>query len=364
MQITAWALCAMIAAAQGTFLAFVLGLKKENRLPNRLLGAMLMLLSVTLTEWALWWTGLIEEVPAIKGMTFGFPLLFGPLMFLFYQATFEQKPLSYIVLFHFLPFTLAVFLMLPFYLRFFEDLSEGLKWIPPLTRRPWFPALIFAQMIGYGVWIGVRFRPWFLEKTELRRWHRWLLAAYYGIIITYLLYRLLPFLGLTAQEWKYFIAFSLTAFIYLTAWLGYIEPRVFAGIPLKKAIIPGKYRKSSLHPESSAALFANAEKLMEEEQLFRDSRLSLNTFAAKLNEQRHRLSQAINEQSGKSFSEWVNGYRITAARELLAHTSKREKNVIEVAYEVGFNSKNAFNLAFKNLTGMTPTEFRQSRIKG
>lgn len=362
MQTALWALCAVVGAAQGVFLAAVLFLKKENRLPNRLLGSMLVLLSITLMEWALWWTGLIEEVPAVKGITFGFPLLFGPIMFLFYQAIFERRSFFYKDLCHFLPFTLSVFLMLPFYLRFFESLSEGLKWIPPLTRRPWFPVLIFVQMVGYGVWIGARFKARFLEKSELRRWHKRLLTAYYGILLTYLLYRLLPFLGLTAQEWKYFIAISLTVFIYLTAWLGYIEPRVFAGMPLKKAIVPGKYRKSSLSGENSAALYARIKQRMEQEHLYRDSQLSLNALAAKMKVQRHHLSQAVNEQSGKSFSEWVNHYRVREAMQILANTSRQEVNVIQVAYQVGFNSKNAFNLAFKSHTGLTPSEFRQSDL--
>lgn len=86
-------------------------------------------------------------------------------------------------------------------------------------------------------------------------------------------------------------------------------------------------------------------------------------IAQKLKAQRHHVSQAINEQAGKSFAEFVNAYRVKAAQELLATTSKQELNAIEVAYQVGFGTKNAFNLAFKKITGTTPTSYRQMQEK-
>ncbi len=361
MNFSVWALIAIIASAQGFFLAAVLFTKKENRIPNRIIAALLLILAFTLLEKVLWWTGLIETVPIFKGIGFGFPLLFGPLMFLYYQATFERKPPGINAFWHFIPFGVAVFFLLPFYLRFFEPLSSSLGWIPSLMKYPWFPIIIFAQMIGYGVWIGWRFKKYFLENEELCHWHRWLLAAYWGIVAAYLFYRLLSLLGLTALEWHYLIAFSLTCFIYLAAWLGYIEPRLFAGMPLKEAANPIKYKKSSLNPEQSALLFQRILNKMENEMLYRDSQLTLEVLSKKMGTQRHHISQAINEQSGKRFPEFINSYRISDAQQLLETTSKKEMNVIEVAYEVGFNTKKAFNLAFKKQTGLTPTAFRNGQ---
>ena len=357
MPFTFWAILATIAAGQGLFLAVMLFLKKENRLPNRLLAAFLFLLAFTLFEWVLWWTGGMKKWPGFIGAGFSVPLLYGPLMFLFYQSTFERKSLMARDLWHFLPAVIGLFFMLPIYLRFFENASASLAWIPRLRDYPWFPVLIFVQMIGYGVWVGLRFRPFFLEKKELRKWHRWLLAAYWGIVAAYLLYRLLGVLGFTAVGWRYFIAFSQAFFIYLVAWLGYIKPRVFSGIPLEVAANPAKYRKSSLTPEQSRRIFQRIAELMDGG-FYRQEDFSLDLLARRVGEQRHHVSQAINEQSGGSFSEYVNDFRIREALRLLAKKSKAEMNISEVAFGVGFNTKKAFNLAFKRHTGMTPSEYR------
>ena len=359
MNFSLWALMAAIASGQGFFLATVLFTKRENRNPNRIIAFLLLILSITLLEKALWWTGLIETLPAFKGIGFGFPLLFGPLMFLYYRTTFERKPLALKDARHFIPFCIAVYFLLPFYLRFFEPLSAALEKVTPsLMNYPWFPVVIFVQMIGYGIWIGWRFKKYFLQNEELRRWHRWLLAAYWGIVAAYIFYRLLSVLDLTAQEWHYLIAFSLTIFIYLAAWLGYIEPRLYNGIPLKEAANPIKYKKSSLNNEQSAILYKSILEKMENEMLYRNSQLTLEVLSKKMDTPRHHISQAINEQSGKRFPEFVNSFRINEAQQLLETTSKKEMNIIEVAYEVGFNTKKSFNLAFKKQTGLTPTAFR------
>lgn len=61
----------------------------------------------------------------------------------------------------------------------------------------------------------------------------------------------------------------------------------------------------------------------------------------------------------KHFFDFVNEYRIEKAKELLTHPERKEYTVLEILYEVGFNSKSSFNTAFKKRTGLTPTEYRR-----
>jgi len=40
-----------------------------------------------------------------------------------------------------------------------------------------------------------------------------------------------------------------------------------------------------------------------------------------------------------------------------------ERPVLEIAQQVGFNSKSTFNAAFRQHAGVTPTQFRHTKLK-
>ena len=58
-----------------------------------------------------------------------------------------------------------------------------------------------------------------------------------------------------------------------------------------------------------------------------------------------------------SFSLFVNEYRVTEARELIA--KQPDRSLLSVCHAAGFNSKSAFNRAFRQVCGETPQQFRQ-----
>lgn len=72
------------------------------------------------------------------------------------------------------------------------------------------------------------------------------------------------------------------------------------------------------------------------------------------------LSVLINHQLGQHFYDFVNTYRIENAMDILKDTTKSKVTILEILYEVGFNSKSSFNTAFKKHTGNTPTEYRKN----
>ncbi len=78
--------------------------------------------------------------------------------------------------------------------------------------------------------------------------------------------------------------------------------------------------------------------------------------------QPRQLSQVINSTFRKNFFDFINQYRIEEARQLFSDPAQASKTILEILYQVGYNSKSAFNTAFKKQTGQTPTQYRKSQI--
>ncbi|MBN2813292.1 MAG: AraC family transcriptional regulator, partial [Bacteroidales bacterium] len=73
------------------------------------------------------------------------------------------------------------------------------------------------------------------------------------------------------------------------------------------------------------------------------------------------VSQVINEKTGKNFYDLLSEYRIQEAQLILSDKAKHNLTIEEIAEQVGYNSKAAFNKAFKSLTLLTPSEFRKKQ---
>jgi len=100
--------------------------------------------------------------------------------------------------------------------------------------------------------------------------------------------------------------------------------------------------------------------LMEEKKIYRDSLISLSRVAKQAGEPAYVVSQVINERMGASFFEWIAKYRVEEAKKMLTDPSEKVLTIEQVAEEVGYNSKSAFNKVFKKLTGKTPSEYKNN----
>lgn len=69
------------------------------------------------------------------------------------------------------------------------------------------------------------------------------------------------------------------------------------------------------------------------------------------------LSHTLHELTGTHFRKLITLYRINKAKELLS--SKSHENVSSVALSCGFSALNTFHRAFKEMTGVTPTEYKR-----
>ena len=69
----------------------------------------------------------------------------------------------------------------------------------------------------------------------------------------------------------------------------------------------------------------------------------------------NKLSWLLNEQVGKNFNEFVNGFRLEAFQQKALDPANRHLTILGLAYESGFNSKTVFNAFFKKTLKQTPS---------
>jgi len=95
------------------------------------------------------------------------------------------------------------------------------------------------------------------------------------------------------------------------------------------------------------------------EKVYLDEDVSLQSLATKLSISTRNLSQVINEQLNMNFCDLINVYRIEEAKRIFSGPKQNNYSIMEIAFQVGFNSKASFYRAFKKHTGMTPSQYKE-----
>ena len=68
------------------------------------------------------------------------------------------------------------------------------------------------------------------------------------------------------------------------------------------------------------------------------------------------LARYFKKMTGKTFTQFVNEYRLVHASKLLA---EKQTGITDICYESGFNNFSHFNKLFKQFTGKSPSEYRK-----
>jgi len=86
--------------------------------------------------------------------------------------------------------------------------------------------------------------------------------------------------------------------------------------------------------------------------------LTIEKLSEKLSIQPWLLSYVINRAFNQNFFNFVNNYRVEEVKKKLKDPENKNKTILQILYEAGFNSKSTFNSVFKKFTGTTPKQFR------
>ncbi|MCL1973897.1 MAG: helix-turn-helix domain-containing protein [Bacteroidetes bacterium] len=108
------------------------------------------------------------------------------------------------------------------------------------------------------------------------------------------------------------------------------------------------------------SLMQEIERVMLEDNLYRDTALSVDVLAHRLGTVRHHVSMAINHCLNKSFSTFINEYRVKEVIRLMSQDFAHTYTLESLAFEAGFNDPRNFYRVFKKITGLSPAAFRKN----
>jgi AraC-like DNA-binding protein len=109
---------------------------------------------------------------------------------------------------------------------------------------------------------------------------------------------------------------------------------------------------------------ASFNKSFTEGKLHREAGLTIASLAKKLKVPEYRLRAFIHNTLGfRNFNAMLHKYRIADACDALADTEKQNVPVLTIALKVGYQSITPFNNAFREIVGVTPSEYRKKKIR-
>lgn len=146
-------------------------------------------------------------------------------------------------------------------------------------------------------------------------------------------------------------------------WQALNKPELFKGISSELEEVRFSANNKKIPAEQAATVLAKLESHMQLQKSFLNPTLNIDTLAEQVGVAALDISLALNHHLGRHFFDFINGYRIKAACEMLASPDFSETTILDIALESGFNSKSSFNSAFKKQMQITPSEYRQQHKK-
>ena len=369
----------------GVFLGLILSSffifkPSPNIKANRCQGLLLLSLSLIFLEQVLNYTGYIVKVLPLTYSTAWLNFLIGPLLYLYVKRGLdlsgEKKewinfilPLMYLIYlsfslvqsneFKYNSYILSSHLKLPL-LEVSSTISND-----PLKINRYLDLGMALQILFY---ISLSFvilvkkadkagTSVFKTSDEVLRSVRNVIFHMCMIILIFIIVKT----TIHGNAGNYFIGIYVSVFALLTTFRIMNDSTYFDRSASFLDISIGKYRKSSLTESGKMTILDNIIHELETKHYFSDNLASLSELAKKIGESPHHVSQVINEKLDQSFFELLASYRVEEAKRILLDDKTNKLTVEEISEMVGYNSKTAFNNAFKKLTGKTPSEFRKSK---
>lgn len=367
----------------GLFLGFFLSyffIKNswKSNSPNIYMGLLLLTFSFNMLEGWLNYTGYIFKVLHLTNFSEPTNFLIAPLLYLFIVRQLGEKKSSKEWM-HYIPFLFWLLYMIFFFAQSADfkynsniyalqlDL-EPLKISYPFSDNPlgirsFVNELTILHILIYSI---VIIRKLMLKSksfgesifTTSNETLRSLRNSYYHFTGLFIL--LIVVKAIYKDDVGDYLLYIYLTFLLIASAFQIINSSLYFERPSSFLEFPSlKYQKSSLIDSDKEIILQKIENEMEQKTYYKSNLASLSQLANAISESSHHVSQVINEKLNLSFFELLASYRIKEAQKILSTKEGKKLTIEEVAEQVGYNSKSAFNTAFKKITKQTPSEYRK-----
>jgi len=350
-----------IGFAQSFYAGIMLLLKKNARLPDRVLTVWLFAISLQMI------ISLFNTRYTITAFPIS-PFVYGPLMYIYIRTLIDPKPrLRQYYISWLLPVIAFAVLTLVYRnqpILIFDDFLDD---APLRAVRFSYAILLMTSIFGYSIMTFVKIGMHRKKVRDLYSYTSqkvtlgWALFVSISFFVMYFGLFALGFTRVFAKNFNFdplLVGNSILVFYsFAFSIFGYQQDRIYPEeIPIEKP----KYERSGLRPSSKEKLKDKLLAIMDEEQIYREPELTILDVSIQLAVPRHHLTQLLNEKMGKNFYTFINEYRIEDAKKRLMDPKNNNLTVLAIGYDAGFNSKSSFNTLFKKYVGATPSEYRKS----
>lgn len=349
----------------GFFIGIILLLKKnQDRWSSILISIFMLINAVFIFHNFLYETNLVYNAPHMLYVSATYAFLYGPLMYFYYKRVTSNYQFRKRDLLHLVPTVVILIILMPILTLSGLEKTKIMFGVGLIDREPYRLFIVFAKFISLFAYGGMVLYCYLKNRRKLaitsdaKKWIRNLVILTSIYVISYLVHGL-NITGLVPRM-DIFLNLQIISMALTVLYIGYASyarPNLITrGYVEQKQ----KYTKSGLTPSYSLELKIELLKLLEEDKVYRQNNISLALVSEKLGTTRHNASQVINEHFGLNFFELINKYRIDEAKEILKNDKNKNLNIIDVAYEVGFNNKVTFNKSFRKQLSITPSQYLSS----
>ncbi len=317
-----------------------------------------------------------------------FPYLYGSLLY-FYLISVTDKAKKINLQLHLLPFIISTFLLI-IYVSFFipteiknnihnimtsHNLTGEVKFekfdklTDTLFAYKFLGLLNIIVLLFYSLLTLKQTKNYLIkykdeyssDKVDLNM--KWILYLVVFFTMSYLIVFLSGFFlpVFNIKEWVKTV--HLISIVSFTAVFSYYTVR-YALLTLHKDNIikrktnVEKYSRSALTDVDMNRISQKVILYFENEKPYLSEDFTLDDLSDKLGIIKNYITQAININLKENFYSLVNRYRIDEVKIVLSDSSNNN-SLLETALMSGFNSKSVFNKKFKEITGITPSEWKK-----